>query len=412
MTPAAGVGAVLRRAAGDGAVRPATARDRVAGVQPSWVVRPQAVEQVAAVVQAADARGWSVVPRGGGGGMAGGAAPSRCDLVLDLTGLDRVIEHVPGDLVVAVEAGVTLAALQDRLGPAGRQRLMLDAPPPPRGPAPTLGGLVAAAAAGPRRHRYGTPRDLLLGARFVLADGTVARTGGRVVKNVAGYDLCKLLVGSRGTLAVVVELTLKLHPAPAAAAMVTVERVAAPDLVPLVALVRRSPAVVTAAEALWPERSVLLRVEGPPRVAAGEAALLARAVGGRVLAPEAGERGWSRCLRRPWAGRGAVVAVAVAPGRVGELAACAEALACPAALRIGLGVGLVRTADDPTALDRLRDAVEAMGGCCDPQRVSPIGAERVASRPPAGALRLMAEVRRRFDPHGTLAPGRLAWGGP
>jgi len=404
------IGQVLRRAAGAPAVRPGTAPDRVAGVRPLWVVRPPGIDEVAAALAAATSHGWAVVPRGSGGGLDWGPAPHRCDVLLDLTGLDGVLEHVAGDLVVTARAGMTVAALQQAVGtPAARQRLMVDA----HGrPSATLGGLVATAAAGPRRHGYGTPRDLLLGARFVLADGTVARTGGRVVKNVAGYDLCKLLVGSRGTLAVVVEVTLKLHPDPAHHALVVVDGVSAAALPGLVTAIRRAPAVVTAAQALWPERQLVLRVEGSREATIAEAGALARELGGRVLTEALGARCWSRLLRRPWERPGAVVGVAVPPGRAGELAERLGELEGSASLSAGLGVGTVRVADDPAALDRLRGAVEQIGGWCRAYRVSPGGFERVATRPEPGVLRLMANLRGQLDPSGTLSPGRLGWGLP
>ncbi len=136
--------------------------------------------------------------------------PSRLDLLVSTTGLRELIEYNPADLVVRAQAGLPLAELQAIVGAAG-QRLALD--PPEAGA--TLGGVVAANASGPRRHRFGTVRDLLIGATFVLADGTVAHTGGKVVKNVAGYDLAKLLTGSYGTLAVLADVTFRLHGLPA-----------------------------------------------------------------------------------------------------------------------------------------------------------------------------------------------------
>ena len=131
--------------------------------------------------------------------------------MISLAGLTDLIEYNPSDLVVRAHAGMPFAALQAVVGAAG-QRLALD--PPEAGA--TLGGVVAANASGPRRHRYGTVRDLLIGVTFVLADGTVAHTGGKVVKNVAGYDLAKLLTGSYGTLAALADVTFRLHGQPAA----------------------------------------------------------------------------------------------------------------------------------------------------------------------------------------------------
>src|SRR5207344_2839095 len=133
-----------------------------------------------AAAQAGD--GLAVVPRGAGTGLSWGAPPSRCDLVVDLRSLDQVLEHAAGDLVARVQAGATIGQLSVALGSAGQQ-LALDVPAEA-----TVGGVVATGTAGPRRFRYGAPRDLLIGLTVVRADGVIAHSGGKVVKNVAGYD--------------------------------------------------------------------------------------------------------------------------------------------------------------------------------------------------------------------------------
>ena len=131
--------------------------------------------------------GMTVVPRGSGRMISWGPPPARCDVITDMTRMDRILEHAAGDLVVRAEAGVTLGHLGRVLAEKG-QRLALDAPP-----GATVGGVVAMGAAGPLRLRYGTPRDLLIGITVVRPDGRVAHSGGKVVKNVAGYDIGKLL---------------------------------------------------------------------------------------------------------------------------------------------------------------------------------------------------------------------------
>src|SRR6266508_1269310 len=180
-------------------------------LRPSAVALPADVEEVAALLRLASARGWAVAPRGGGTMIEQGNPPARLDLVLDLTRLDHVIEHRPRDLTVTVAAGITVGALQEELAKQG-QMLALD---PPLAGRATVGGVLAGNAWGPRRQRYGTARDLLIGSRTVLADGTRVRSGGKVVKNVAGYDLNRLFIGSAGTLAVLVEATFKVVPIPA-----------------------------------------------------------------------------------------------------------------------------------------------------------------------------------------------------
>src|SRR5580692_11354407 len=192
-----------------------TAADAVAGVIPSYVASPSSTDEAAALLRAATEAGLAVVPRGAGTGFSWGAPPSRCDLVLDLRSMDQVLEHAAGDLVARVQAGATIGQLSVALGSAGQQ-LALDVPAEA-----TVGGVVATGTAGPRRYRYGAPRDLLIGITMVRADGVVAHAGGKVVKNVAGYDLGKLLAGSYGTLGLITEATFRLHPRPPASAYVS-----------------------------------------------------------------------------------------------------------------------------------------------------------------------------------------------
>jgi glycolate oxidase FAD binding subunit len=182
----------------------------IEGRTPEAAVFPGTVEELAAVVTQTAAAGVTILPWGGGTAMAVGEPPPRPGIVLGLRRMARVVEHEPGDLTVTVEAGLTVAGLQEALRARG-QWLSLD---PPDADRATVGGVIAANACGPRRHLYGTIRDLLIGVTVVTADGAVVRGGGKVVKNVAGYDLPKLFIGSWGTLGVVVEATFKLRPLP------------------------------------------------------------------------------------------------------------------------------------------------------------------------------------------------------
>ena len=164
------------------------------GIVPAFVVAPESTEEAAAVMRAAAEHELAVVVRGAGGRLGWGAPPSRCDLMIDMSRMSSVVEHSSGDLVARMQAGARMGDVAAALEQDG-QELALDVPD-----GATVGGVVASGLAGPRRLRYGTPRDLLIGITIVRADGTVARSGGKVVKNVAGYDLGKLLAGSAGTL--------------------------------------------------------------------------------------------------------------------------------------------------------------------------------------------------------------------
>ncbi|MCY3556341.1 MAG: FAD-binding oxidoreductase [Gemmatimonadetes bacterium] len=194
------------------ASREALASHAVEGVVPSAVVAPGSLESLAATVQMASELGYAVIPRGGGTKMDFGHPPSRADIVVSMERLNRIVAHEPADQTATVEAGITMAGLQAGLGKRG-QFLPLD---PPHGDEGTLGGVLATNASGVLRTSFGTARDLVIGARVVQADGTVVRSGGQVVKNVAGYDLNKMYIGSLGTLGILAEVNLKLQPLPSA----------------------------------------------------------------------------------------------------------------------------------------------------------------------------------------------------
>ncbi|MFI5372029.1 MAG: FAD-binding oxidoreductase [Candidatus Eisenbacteria bacterium] len=185
-------------------------RFRVAGHAPRAALRPLDRDELAEALRGATRERVAVVPWGAGVGLARMPAPARYDLALDLTGLDHVVAYEPDDFTLTAECGVTLAALTAAVAARG-QELPLEGAHAGRA---TFGGVLAANTSGPRRLRFGSPRDRILGGRFVLGDGTPARTGGRVVKNVAGYAIHRLLCGSRGALAAIVEATIKLAPAP------------------------------------------------------------------------------------------------------------------------------------------------------------------------------------------------------
>jgi FAD/FMN-containing dehydrogenase len=179
---------------------------------PSAAVRISTREELSQALRAATQQSLTVVPWGGGTEVGRCDPPRSYGLALDLTGLDRIVEYDPEDLTITAECGVTIGKLRAAVAARG-QELPLESALADRA---TLGGVLARNASGPRRMRFGAPRDRVLGATFALGDGTLARSGGKVVKNVAGYALHRLLCGSRGSLGIFVEASLKLLPAPAA----------------------------------------------------------------------------------------------------------------------------------------------------------------------------------------------------
>ncbi|MGA7988777.1 MAG: FAD-binding oxidoreductase [Candidatus Dormiibacterota bacterium] len=385
-------------------VRDAGAVDAVRGVIPSVVVSPADESEVSAVLTAATAKGLAVVVRGGGTKLDWGAPPARCDVILSTSRIEGIVDHEPADLVCVVRAGSTLAGLQERLGatPGFRQRLMLD---PPQGPGATLGGVVATAASGPLRTRFGTPRDLVIGASFVLSDGTAGRSGGKVVKNVAGFDVAKLLVGSLGTLAVITEIAFRLHPLPPASRTVVLESRSVDELCAFAAAVGRLQVTPSVVDLHWPEGVVVVRFESSERGAEVQAQRVAQELGGRILAEEDEPAMLAGLLGSPWQGVENVAALAVLPSRIAALLSSMSGGMCEAVvMRPLLGTGEVRFT--PDAAGAIRESVRDAGGRCCIRRgegAQPVDADAVA-------LDLMRSVKRRLDPAGTLSPGRQIGG--
>ncbi|HEY6469677.1 MAG TPA: FAD-binding oxidoreductase [Candidatus Dormibacteraeota bacterium] len=389
---------------GAGNVRDADSADAVCGVQPSAVVSPANEAEVAAVLTAATARSLAVVARGGGTKLEWGAPPARCDIVLSTARIEGIVDHEPADLVCVARAGTTLAALQARLASTAgfRQRLMLD---PPQGDAATLGGVVATAASGPLRTRFGTPRDLVIGASFVLSDGTAGRSGGKVVKNVAGFDIAKLLTGSLGTLAVITELAVRLHPLPAASSTVVFESRSVDELCAFAAAVGRLQVTPSVVDLHWPDGVVVVRFDSSAEGAAVQAERVTQAAGGRSLSEQEAVSMATAHERTPWQGSGSVAAIAVLPSRAAALLRALSGGTCEAlVLRPLLGTGEVRFAPDST--NDVATAVRNAGGRLAMRR----GDGAHAGADDDVALDLMRSVRRRLDPAGTLSPGRQPGG--
>ena len=202
----------------DDRVREARPDDAIDGMPSRYVATPASTEETAELLRVAARHGLHVVARGSGTKQRWGNPPAQVDLVVETTAMTGVVEHAAGDLITVVRAGTPVRELQDALSGADQQ-LALDTAIP----SATVGGTVATDTSGPRRLLYGTMRDLLIGITFVRADGVVAKAGGKVVKNVAGYDFGKLLTGSFGTLGVITEVALRLHPVPATQRVVSLE---------------------------------------------------------------------------------------------------------------------------------------------------------------------------------------------
>jgi len=398
-------------------VRPGGAADAIDGVVPSWVTAPASVADAVEVMRIAAEHGLCVVPRGAGTRLRWGLPPASCDLLIDTGGLDRVIEHAAGDLVVTVEAGLTMDRLAEVLAAQG-QRLALDRPIA----GSTVGGTLATAAWGPLRLGYGTARDLIIGVTIVRADGSLAKSGGKVVKNVAGYDLGKLFTGSYGTLGLIVEAAFRLHPVPPARSYVTCEVGDFARAGAVVQEVLRSSVVPSAIEmdaaagAAGPigPITVAVLIEG---VAAG---IGARA---EVVAGLLGAAAQIDAEPPAWWGRypdGATLLEVTAPpmalASLGETALPAL-LAAGAGIRGSAGAGhwYVGVPGGPVhevaqLVIGLRSAALAHGGSVI-VRVRQAGLhETMDLWGPAPTLPLLHRVKDQFDPGHRLAPGRFVGG--
>jgi glycolate oxidase FAD binding subunit len=390
---------------GAAAVREATRHDAVQGVIPQLVIEPGDEDQVAATLREATRRQLAVVARGSGTKLEWGASPSRCDVILSTRRLDRLVEHQPDDLICVAQAGMRLASLQTALAQASghQQRLMLD---PPQGDAATLGGIVATAATGSLRSRYGTPRDLLIGVRFALADGTVGHAGGKVVKNVAGYDMGKLLTGSLGTLAVITELAFKLHPCAPVLRSIVFEDASASGLAGFVQRLRSLPVAPSVVDIAWPDGLVAVRVDSSEEGAERQAATIIAAAGGRVLTESEAIGLSARLAHRPWDRPGVIAAVTVPPTRLAELLQVCADFASEAIVRGLVPAGEARLPQDSGDVIAMRTAVELLGGHLALHRAPAAVAELAWPAREGAEVDLMRSLKQQLDPAGILSPGR------
>lgn len=400
---------------------PDPGRDRVDDAMPQLVVVPRTGEAVAAALQWAAANRLSVVIRGRGSKSGWGARPGPVDVLLDLSMLNRILAHQAGDLTATVEAGIRLRDLNAALAPH-RQWLALD---PPFAEHATIGGLIASNDSGPQRHRFGAPRDLVIGIQLATVDGRIAKAGGQVVKNVAGYDLSKIISGSFGSLAAIVAATFKLAPLPEASMTVAIDRLDPDGLAAVTDAIAKSQlepvafdvSVEQRASAAAPAIGCLIRFASFTGVVLAESANAAAQVARfhpsvTELKGEAEREAWTRQARRPWEGTGSIVRLAWRPGEVKQMLAAlmnsAPTRGFELAGRLGVGSGLARL--EGTDSDQ-REAVERLRG-------SDVVGNVVVVRAPLelrtrdfvwGRLSnaaLLSNLKRELDPAGTLGAQR------
>lgn len=385
-------------------------------------LRPTDLAEAAAAL--ADTTG-AVLIRGAGTAADWAGRPEPPELLLDTTALTGVLAHNPADMTVEVRAGTPLRELNAELAGHG-QRVALDAARVAGGA--TVGGLVATADSGPDALAHGSMRDLVIGAVVVLADGTVARSGGHVIKNVAGYDLAKLVHGAHGTLALVAELVLRLHPLPAASATVRLP-CSLLDAASAAAEVLASPLDPAALE--WCDGGLLVRLEGAPAALDARAMRLGTLLGAaaRRLDDAEADTAWANhaaSVSRP-PDRAAssttspatpssttspattVLRVGTRPSRLppllDRLADTPGAGAVTAGLATGIGTAALPA--DPAVIAEAHRQVHEAGGV-SVLRSRPDGADLPAWGPAPSALGLLRAVRDELDPTGRLGAGRFA----
>jgi glycolate oxidase FAD binding subunit len=420
------------------------------------VVLPTDESQIAEVLRLASESQVTVFPRGGGSHTYIGQPPSRVDLVLSVQRLHRQLAYEPADLTTTVQAGMRFAELQRTLGASG-QFLALD---PPVTAMTTIGGVVATNLSGPRRLLYGTARDVLLGVAVITVDGKRTKAGGRVVKNVTGYDLNKLYIGSLGTLAILVELTCKLHPLPPEELTLGIGCMHQADLAPMLHMILQLPLRLNSLELLnaaaWERLAtsadlslgetghmLIARLEGTAAVTRSQAQRLTEALRRLPLTRAGSIHTWSGVEQeRVWSGLGALTQGACGPEAAPDClvvkvslltsalpAFCQEVQESTAALdqawpivaHAGSGIVYVNipiphpeTPDAAQLLQHLQ-ALEQCVAHCQGRRVierAPVAVKQQCQvwGPTGDDFALMRAIKASFDPQSRLNPGRFLGG--
>ena len=403
------------------ATRPGAAGDAIDGVVPRQVVEPETSADLAAAMAAASRDRLATVLRGGGTKIEWGRQPLAIDLAISTSRLNTLLVHRHGDLTATAHAGVTLTQLNQELARYG-QWLPIDS----AFDGATIGGILASGDAGPLRHRYGTPRDLLIGVNLAMADGRLVKAGGHVVKNVAGYDLGKLISGSFGSLAGIADATFKLLPVPRASATLIAayddgerlgrdaQALMASQVEPIafdVRIARR------AAEASTHSYLLLVRIASSPSAVAAqiESAQRLASSASRLVRDDDEHAVWNDQVRGPWTDTGAVVRVAWLPAKLAEVVTLVEEVQTMASGRVsvwgrvGAGAGFMTIDGDAmtqaAVVRRLRSSV-FVGNVTVLRASRELKSQIDVWSLPGSALKTLHALKQSFDPAGILNAGR------
>src|SRR6266481_5673472 len=401
-------------------VRTAGANDVVAGVQPGFVVEPGSEQELAKVLKLAHAAGLAVIPRGGGTKLEWGNRPARADVILSTARLHRVLEHAWADLTVSAEAGCTIQKLQETPAQHG-QRLALDPLWPRKA---TIGGVLSTNDGGALRLRFGALRDLIIGVTIALPDGTLASSGGKVVKNVAGYDLPKLVTGALGTLGVITRAVFRLHPLPRNTRSFSISTADVVEMQQFVLAVQNSKLAHTSLQSHFssdasPVSDILF--EGTEAGLAAQEAQL-RKLSALASISEAPTSKWT-AREDLWAfsdsAGTAVAKISILPANLARTMELVKRAASEHQLRwkslvYATGLGWLRLEGEAGslcgALQKLRGELQGQGGSLvalhRPEKMPAFDAWGSAG----DALPLMKAVKQQLDPKSTLNPGRFVGG--
>jgi glycolate oxidase FAD binding subunit len=387
---------------------------------------PRTFQDVAAALAAATDERRTVRIVGAGTKLGWGRGDATADLELHTSGLSKLVEHNAGDLTATLQAGVPLELAQRTFAAAG-QMLALDPPlggvgpaDPDAGSGPTIGGVVATGDSGPLRHRYGAPRDLVVGVTVALSDGTIAQAGGKVIKNVAGYDLAKLFSGAFGTLGVILSVNVRLHPLHQTSVTALGAAADPATLTSAAVALAAAPLEFEALDVAWKSGrgGLLARCAGPQaaRRARRAARLMAdHGLDGVDVSDHDGPL-WERQRAGQRSADQALVRISAPPTALGAVIAAAEACDGTLVGRAALGTSYVEIV--PTAVAQFRGGLPA--GCTAVLLDAPASAR--AAEDPWGvsqdaptsldppALELMRRIKLRFDPAGTCNPGLFVGG--
>ena len=417
---------LVARAGPGSAGRLGAEADTVDGVRPRLVAAPVSGDAAAATLAWAASEGLAVRVCGGGTKQDWGTPGETVELLLSTAALSGVVEHRHGDLTATVEAGATLAAVNTALAAHG-QRLPWDPPWPEQA---TIGGILATNDSGPRRHGHGAPRDSIIGVTMARIDGRVAKAGGIVVKNVAGYDLARLLTGSFGCLGVVLTATFKLAPAPPASRTVRVTVGSLEAAAPIAADLAGSSLTPTAVELTAPSPppaatdgvrapvQLLVRFESVETSVAQQAGAACAVVGGDAVVLAGMDEGdaWTRHAAH-WSGGGTLVKLSTVTTELFPTlvwlrdGAATEGVEMAVAGRAGLGVVDVRLDGPVDAQARLvaalRERLPVGRGSAVIRRGVPALRRTIDAWGPIGdGMPMMTAIKRQFDADGLLNPGR------